>query len=527
MKNSTTIKYVLSTILFFALIFSTSAQLQNANWYFGNNIGLNFNDGTTAPTILTGATLSPALTNVGTITNRPINTDGGVATASDASGNLLFYTDGITVWNKNHAIMNNGTGLFGSKTVSQSVVILPIPNQSDSSQDPLEYYIFTNQGAETGSHGLSYTKVDMNFNAGLGQVKTNIKNIQLLPVASEKMTVAFNPTNNSYWLVSFAPSSDPAVSDTFYSYLVTGTHVNLMSQSTFTFPFMPNNAYTGGQMKISPDGSSLAMAHNTIDRHERYGIRNYTSLFTFEFDMFTGDVYLFTSEYLPNDVTFYGIEFSPDSNLLYVTGTHIMSDQNIYPVHEIETSKLYQLPYRNLTQESCMKVLYEGHDPIYGLQSGIDGKIYTVNSSGNLGVINNPNVEGEWAIYEHERIDLNGKATRELPQGIPIGTLDIIFEQKVYSILSNPFQDELKIKFHATDVFKLKLYHANGRKIKEGEFDITVEDQIIKCDTENLQSGIYYIIIKDQTKNKFYFETVIKTGNNGNDNGNGNGNGKW
>ena len=464
MKNKTTLNFLISTVLFLGMIVTMQSQLQNANWYFGNNTGLNFNDGTAAPTILTGATLSPTLTNVGTITNSVMNTDGGVATASDKFGNLLFYTDGITVWNKNHAIMNNGTGLFGSKTVSQSVVILPIPNPSDSSQDPLEYYIFTNQGAETGSHGLSYTKVDMNYNSGLGQVKTNIKNIQLLPVASEKMTTVFNPADNSYWLVSFAPSSDPTVSDTFYSYLVTGTHVNLMNQSTFTFPFMQNNEFTEGQMKISPDGLSLAMAHNTIDRHERYGIQNYTSLFTFEFDMFTGEVYLFNNEYLPNDVTFYGIEFSPDSNLLYVTGTHILSDQNTYPVHEIETSKLYQLPYRNLTQESCMKVLYEGNDPIYGLQSGIDGKIYAVNSSGNLGVINNPNVDGEGAIYEHERIDLNGKATRELPQAIPIGTLDLIDELKVYSILSNPFQDQLKIKFHVTEKFKLKLYNSMAGK---------------------------------------------------------------
>ncbi len=32
-------------------------------------------------------------------------TEGGCATISDASGNLLFYTDGITVYNRNHSIM--------------------------------------------------------------------------------------------------------------------------------------------------------------------------------------------------------------------------------------------------------------------------------------------------------------------------------------------------------------------------------------------------------------------------------------
>jgi hypothetical protein len=42
-----------------------------------------------------------------------VNTEEGVATISDANGSLLFYTDGIKVWNKLHQVMANGTGLMG------------------------------------------------------------------------------------------------------------------------------------------------------------------------------------------------------------------------------------------------------------------------------------------------------------------------------------------------------------------------------------------------------------------------------
>ena len=90
-----------------------------------------------------------------------METNGGSASISDNDGNLLFYTDGITVWNRNHEVMPNGTGLFGSNTVSQSVII--VPKEED------QYYIFSNQAHDLDSHGLSYSIVNMtgdNDNSG-------------------------------------------------------------------------------------------------------------------------------------------------------------------------------------------------------------------------------------------------------------------------------------------------------------------------------------------------------------------------
>jgi len=85
--------------LLLSLTTKTNAQLQNTNWYFGNQSGLNFNDGTQVPTILT---------------NSSMNAEGASASVSDTFGNLLFYTNGINVWNRNHEIMLNGANLFGN-----------------------------------------------------------------------------------------------------------------------------------------------------------------------------------------------------------------------------------------------------------------------------------------------------------------------------------------------------------------------------------------------------------------------------
>src|SRR4030095_5377101 len=103
--------YCRFTVLFFIFSFSfhySFSQNPTNIWYFGSNAGLDFNGG------------SPIA-----ISNGQTNTTEGTAVMCDASGNLLFYTDGITVWNKNHSVMSNGSGLHGGYSSSQSALIIP------------------------------------------------------------------------------------------------------------------------------------------------------------------------------------------------------------------------------------------------------------------------------------------------------------------------------------------------------------------------------------------------------------------
>ena len=108
------------------VLFTTQLYSQipgpTTNWYFGNTAGLTFNSG--APIALTNGVL--------------ITTE-GVATISDNSGNLLFYTDGVTVYNRIHGVMTNGTGLFGDASSTQSAIIVQKPGTTNI------YYIFTSK----------------------------------------------------------------------------------------------------------------------------------------------------------------------------------------------------------------------------------------------------------------------------------------------------------------------------------------------------------------------------------------------
>ena len=82
-------------------------------WYFGHQAGLDFNSG------------SPVA-----LTNSKMVTDEGSASISDASGKLLFYTDGTAVWNSLHDTMQNGFDLYGDPSSTQSAVIIQKPGSS-------------------------------------------------------------------------------------------------------------------------------------------------------------------------------------------------------------------------------------------------------------------------------------------------------------------------------------------------------------------------------------------------------------
>lgn len=87
-------KFIYLTVLIFIHLIPSIvfAQKQSAHWFFGYNAGLDFNSG--APVEEPGGQLQ---------------TFEGSASISDNDGNLLFYTDGITVFDRNHNVMLNGT----------------------------------------------------------------------------------------------------------------------------------------------------------------------------------------------------------------------------------------------------------------------------------------------------------------------------------------------------------------------------------------------------------------------------------
>jgi len=156
-----------SALVFLVTILATlsaNAQGPTSNWYFGNNAGVSFTSG------------SPVAFG-----NSSLASMEGVSSISNAAGSVLFYTNGMTVWDRNDNPMPNGTGLFGGSSSSQSAVVIRKPLSNNL------FYIFT-ADQDLQPDGICYSLVNMSLNSGLGDVVAATKNVSLLNPATEKLT---------------------------------------------------------------------------------------------------------------------------------------------------------------------------------------------------------------------------------------------------------------------------------------------------------------------------------------------------
>ncbi|WP_242132236.1 T9SS type B sorting domain-containing protein [Aestuariivivens marinum] len=369
------------------------SQDEASNWYFGANAGIHFNpDG--------------SITN---LTNGMLNTDEGCASISDSDGNLLFYTDGITVWNKLHQPMPNGNGLYGDPSSSQSGIIVPKPNDANI------FYIFTVDTSIGGDpdRGFNFSTVDLTLNNGLGDVVS--KNVELLEDSSEKISAVLKDcVSKSIWVITLASSSgkaeDNPIYDTFYAYEVSNTGVNTTPVKSFVNTFISD---ARGYLKLSPDGTKLACANIG------------SGLYLFDFDANTGKV----SNSTPINIGFspnnkpqvpYGLEFSQNNELLYVT-TYYETPRDEFNNPQSQYGALLQFDLLE-PDISGSKVVID-HRQMYrgALQLGPNGKIYRAMSitypigSPFLSVINNPNERGTACDYRHNAVSLNRSSRQGLP----------------------------------------------------------------------------------------------------------------
>lgn len=360
-------KILLSIILLFtSLAFS---QQEASVWYFGSNAGIKFD----------------ATGNVTTLTDGQLDTSEGCATIANSNGTLLFYTDGITIWNKNHQVMPNGTGLMGDWSSSQSATIVPMPGSNTL------YYVFT-LDYEAHSNGFRYSVVDISLNGGLGDV-TSSKNVLIYTPSNEKLSIVKHANDTDYWVVTHGWNNNA-----FYSYLLTSTGLS-------TTPITSNvgaitngttqNVY--GYMKISPDGKKIAICNSHIDAE------------VLDFSTTTGIVsnatVLFTGSGVQDSSFAYGAEFSPDSQLLYLTNV------GLYPLFP---RQLIQYDLSNsttivATAQIINSVMIPNGFPL-GLQLAPNGKIYATEIGyDKLAVINFPNTTGLGCSFQMDAVDLAGR----------------------------------------------------------------------------------------------------------------------
>lgn len=340
-----------------------SSQGEDNNWAFGKQAGISFNSG--SPVSFTSA-----ITGYGE----------GCASISDASGQLLFYTEGTDVWDRNGNIMPNGSNLTGlpyitvnpttpvspTSSTTQGSVIVSVPYQ------PRRYYVFSlsSQQLEMGVNGgkLYYSIVDMNLNGGLGDVVTGSKGIFLQSGLDEKMTAVLGDHCN-IWIIAHQKGTN-----SFASFEVTSSGVSSTPVVSVAGTANPAH-YVLGTIKVSPNRKKLVSCNTYQILFAGIG-----SLELFDFDPATG---IISNAMMLDNLATYGAAFSPSSTRLYA------SRYNTGQVHQ------YNISLGTVAAITASRTLV-ANNQFTDMKTGPDGRIYmggvvsggTINS---LSVINAPN----------------------------------------------------------------------------------------------------------------------------------------
>lgn len=347
----------------------------------------------------------------------------GCASISDTNGNLLFYTNGEKVWNRNHQIMPLGDLLFGNVSSTQSSIIIPQPGIDSI------YYIFTTD-AIGGNGGFRYSIVNMNADGGFGGI---FKRNQLLqsPVC-EKLTATRHQNGLDVWIVAHG-FKNAGKDNLFYSYLLTkdgliGCPV-LTSIGANHYQFDLSDVNAQGAMKFSPDGRRLAVT--VYNQWQKY-------IELFDFDKRTGQIsnlVRLTDIDLP-----YGIEFSPNGKLLYVTNRYNyvwQYDLSLPTATDIRNSQV-ELFWPGVTTASV-------HCQI---QRAPNGKLYIAMSDSNfLSVINYPDSVGLACDFKLNGLQLSSGTHSQY--GLPNFTCSYFYNPKIEFAYSFPCNGTQQATFTA------------------------------------------------------------------------------
>ena len=341
------------------------AQKEGNIWYFGDYAGLDFNSGSPV------ALLNSAMSQVE-----------GCASIADANGNLLFYTDGTSVWNSQHQVMPNGTGLLGYWSASQSCIIVPAPGNSSIK------YIFTTDAVDnSGINGMNYSVVDMTLNGGLGDV--TIKNSFLNGPSTEKLAAVRHANGVDFWVINHDFTGDG-----FNAYLVNNAGVSALPVVSHTGLNYGGALNSVGQLRFSPNGQRLAVSMYSQSITQLFDFDNSTGIVSNPIDLNSSDTY--------------GMEFSPSGDLLYLA-RYMGATPGVFQYDLLAGSAVAIDASATLIGNSI-------NSTIASMQLGPDQKIYValVNWPSNwsyLARIESPDVLGLGCTYQDSAVYLAGKGS--------------------------------------------------------------------------------------------------------------------
>jgi len=417
------------------------------------------------------------------------------ASICSPEGDLLFYTNGKQVANRNRVKMPHGDSLnFGflydlwnfGYGVYYGAISLPFPGSQE------RYVILHEKWCEDHYCGISEllaTTVDMSLDGGLGDVVE--KNI---PVVVDSLDVGLlsacrHANGRDWWIIV-----QRQFFDWYYIFLLSPQGINLWNLKKFSEIRTRERLYGGG-ITFSPDGSLMIKSSA--------GLTNQNELVEiFQFDRCHGDFFKYQEFYCGDTSGIAGKAVSSNSRFLYITKRRELQQYDLQ-ADNIEASRqiIHYLP--NTDQfASCILAP--------------DGKIYCLHSHANMcmSVVNCPDSSGSNCDFQLSAVCLNRYSTLfpNFPHfrlgriaGSECDTIpwmhaeNIHTEQFSLTVRPNPVIDMLTLDingpFHPGEM-EFRLFNTTGQQVRK--YRIAPWQSILRESVNDLAEGVYTgVLIKN------------------------------
>ena len=381
-KSETIYRLISLTI---CLHFASHCNAQSNNyWYFPYKNAIKF--GSYPPSIILNSQL---------VTARWVGGD-GCGTMTDNNGNLLYYNNGDSVWNRNNVAMPNGYDLCTADISGYSSLSIPFINDTN------RYYIFQSAGyfaTNPPPNFYNMNIINMSLNGGLGDVE--VKNDILYYNSSDRLTATKAANGLDYWLITH-----PQLGNAWKVFKINCLGIDRLNpvlSNAGTALTNADYATDYATLKISADGKLLAT--NFIDRGyiELYQFNNATGTITNPVKIIGQQIRTRTFEFSPDSKQLYLFSDNPAPSLLAALNQY---DVSVYDSTIIANSRVSIAQGVNLFSTSGQ------------MQTAIDNRIYIATFDTYLHIIEKPNVRGAGCNFLYNGLPITNQSF-SLPYSVP------------------------------------------------------------------------------------------------------------
>jgi len=429
--------------------------------------------------------------------NSPSSFSGQSLSMSDKDGNLLFYSNGNSIYDynnievKNSKDFNTGENImgYGYDTHARPQQMISIPSDVD---DNIYYIFHLPQELGTSNFTVVPTKLLMSqiHVDNERNLEMIIQNVPLIQDTLHNYTMQAHRHANGedWWILAFQ-----MFTNNYYKILLKPNGETIVEKEEFDL-ILERAIY---QTVFSPNGNKFALSGGEDKMTYLWDFNTHTGNLSNRIDI---------SGQLKDDFdTPRGVAFSPNSRFLYLASYHFM--------------KQYDLCSDTISESEAVVGIWDGlYDWIYPfsfgrLRLGPDNKIYSSSyrSSVFLSTIHNPDLIGldsDFRQHDFELAEENKNASNSIPEFPHYRNTsdslncDVLNSIAVDHINPNNIQVYPNPTYNNLDIIStenliesdLIIYNDRGEMVLKNTYNgnsINVED---------LNAGIYYLSIKTNEK---------------------------